>query len=401
MPTPVQQALNQIDGRRAAALGLDLARIDSPTGETRAVAERFAAELRGLGLEVDLFRDFPATPVVIASLPGEGPRTLIFNGHLDTVPIPHAAPAIEGDRLTGRGTFDMKGPLASVIEMLRAASEAGLRFPGRIAVIAHGLHEAPGGRSEDLIAAIRAGRIAGDAVIVCETGAAALPVIQLGMGIFQATFRREGDATHELQTALGTPHPAFAAAEALLALEALGERLAAVPLPYVGSETVFTGQAHCGDFYNRFPVAAQIEGTRRYAPERTADEAAAELRALLDPIAARRGLALELTFSKVRDGCRIDAEHPLARALRAAYAGVTGRQLPLCGNRVVADASIFANDAGIPAVYHGPAGEGAHGDRESVPIAELERAARVYLLAAWNYLNEGTSDPRPESMQRS
>jgi di/tripeptidase len=56
---------------------------------------------------------------------------------------------------------------------------------------------------------------------------------------------------------------------------------------------------------------------------------------------------------------------------------------------MVADASIFEKVAGIPAVYHGPAGEGAHGDRESVPIAELERVARVYLLTAWRYLGGG------------
>src|SRR5439155_22967815 len=124
-----------------------------------------------------------------------------------------------------------------------------------------------------------------------------------------------------------------------------------------------------------------------YTPERTADVVAAELRALLEPISTRRGLVLEFSFSKVRDGCRIDEQHPLVGAIRAAYSQVTGRPLPFCGNRIVADASIFEKEAGIPAAYHRPAGEGAHGDLESAPITELERVARAYLLTAWRYLS--------------
>ncbi len=63
---------------------------------------------------------------------------------------------------------------------------------------------------------------------------------------------------------------------------------------------------------------------------------------------------------------------------------MTGDDLPLTGSRVVADGSIFARH-GIPAVYHGPEGEGAHGDVERVPIAELERATKVYLYTLSEY----------------
>jgi acetylornithine deacetylase/succinyl-diaminopimelate desuccinylase-like protein len=46
--------------------------------------------------------------------------------------------------------------------------------------------------------------------------------------------------------------------------------------------------------------------------------------------------------------------------------------------RLVADGAAF-HEAGIPSVYHGPMGSGAHGDVESVEVAELVRATRVYL----------------------
>jgi acetylornithine deacetylase/succinyl-diaminopimelate desuccinylase-like protein len=65
-------------------------------------------------------------------------------------------------------------------------------------------------------------------------------------------------------------------------------------------------------------------------------------------------------------------------ALRAAYEDVTGAALDLVGLKVVADGALFSQ-AGIPTVYHGPVGTGAHADVEKMPVAELVRATRVYV----------------------
>ena len=45
---------------------------------------------------------------------------------------------------------------------------------------------------------------------------------------------------------------------------------------------------------------------------------------------------------------------------------------------MVADGALFAA-AGIPTVYHGPVGSGAHADVEFMPVDELVRAAEVYV----------------------
>jgi acetylornithine deacetylase/succinyl-diaminopimelate desuccinylase-like protein len=391
-----QSAIDEVCPERAAALTLDLVSIPSPTGDTAAVSGRFAEELRSLGMEVELFREFPATPVVIGRLPGSGPgRTLILNGHLDTVPIPHAPPERRNGRVYGRGTADMKGPLAAAVEALRAARAAGLRFAGEVVLCAHGLHEAPDGHAEDLEAALRRGAVRGDAAIVLEAAHDTLPVTGLGSGIYRAAFRRPvrgasraAPVTHELMTPPGTPHPAPAAAEAVLALRGLSEALQKTHVERIGPESVFIGQVHCGDSFNRFPNEAWIEGVRRYGPDRTAAEVGAELRALLEPVAARHGLELAFTFTRVRDGFRVSPDHPLVAALQAAVTAESGAPLPLTGIKIVADAPVFQKTAGIPCLYHGPAGEGAHGDVESIAESELGRAARVYLRTLAAYLGE-------------
>lgn len=389
----ITTALESISRERAAELTLELVRIPSPTGDTVDVSRRLATELQSLGMEVTWFDRLPATPVVIGRLPGTpGGKTLILNGHLDTVPIPHPEPERREGRVYGRGSIDMKGCIVAAVEAVRALQESGTKLAGDVVICAHGLHEAPGGHAEDLIAAIQEGAVTGDAAIVLEIGHDALPVAGLGSGITTARFTRPGAVTHELKTAAGTPHPAFAVAEAALGLQALNERLKQVHVPGIGPESFHVGQVHCGDFFNRYPNAGWIEGLRRYGPENSAEFAEAELRSLLGPIGERHGLDFEMTFEKVRDGFRIAPDHPLVTSLQQAFRDDTGRELPITGIRIIADAPIFDKVGGIPCLYHGLAGESAHSDLEWVDESELERAARVYLRTAVNFLGLANGD---------
>ena len=168
-------------------------------------------------------------------------------------------------------------------------------------------------------------------------------------------------------------------------LERLGAELARRPIPYVGAESVFVGELHGGDFFNRFPVAARLTGTRRWAPERTHAEVEAEMRELCRAVAEEYGLAVDLRLEATREGFRVDEAAPIVGMVRAVYREVNGRELPLGGTRTVADASIFAREAGVPALYHGPRGSGHHGDEEAMPVVELSRIARELALVAVDF----------------
>jgi len=64
---------------------------------------------------------------------------------------------------------------------------------------------------------------------------------------------------------------------------------------------------------------------------------------------------------------------------------VTGSTLPLGAKPFVDDGNHFVARAGIPALTHGPAAIGAHTTQEHVPVAELVRVAKVYVLTALNF----------------
>jgi acetylornithine deacetylase/succinyl-diaminopimelate desuccinylase-like protein len=365
------------DAGRLRDLTLELVRVESPTGETRAAAELYAARLEELGMEVEVQRDaFPATPIVIGQLPGSrpGPR-VVLNGHLDTVPIPHAEPRVDGDRVYGRGAADMKGALACAAEAARLLG--GTDFAGELAIVAIGLHEAPGGRGEDLTHLLQAGFTA-DYAVVCElTQPGKVVVAHMGQATAEITVSRPGMPTHELQTPPGTPHPLLTAARVVEAIRRRTEELAEEEHPWVGAETYFVGELHGGDFYNRFPASCRIVGTRRWAPGNSLAAVEDEYRALLAEVAAESGCEIELDLRLVRGEYGIDPEHELVRALQAAHEVVTGVTLEPVGWKVVADGAVFSA-AGIPTVYHGPVGSGAHADVEYVEVAELVRAANVY-----------------------
>ena len=372
--------IEHVDDDRLRDLTLELVEIESPTGDTAQVASRYAQRLEEIGMEVEVLDEvFPATPIVIGRLRGgESGPSVVLNGHLDTVPIPHEPARIENGSVYGRGSADMKGALACAAEAARVLKESG-PFPGELVIIAIGMHEAPGGRGEDLTWLLRDHGFRADFAVVCELTGDTFLAAHMGQATVEITIARPGIVTHELKTAAGTPHPILAAGRVIDAIAARNAELAATEHPWVGAETYFLGEVHGGDFYNRFPTECRLVGTRRWAPGNTLEAVDIEFRELLAPIAAETGCSIELDLRLVRGAYSIDPEHPLARALRAGYRDVTGTELPLTGIKVVADAAVFQGEAAIPTVYHGPAGTGAHADVEFMPIAELVRATQVYL----------------------
>ncbi len=380
------------DRERMATLLLEMVEIPSPTGNSVAAAHHYSEQLRALGMDVTLHEEFPGAPSVVARLPLGGPGPVLeLNGHLDTVHVPHDPPRREGSRIYGRGAADMKGGLVAIHEAVRVLAGHRHALPGELLVVAHGLHEAPVGYGEDLEALVRRG-IKGDAAIVAEGASTILPIIGKGNVVFEVTLTRAGESAHELRTPPGAPSPLLLAAEVVRAMAARTTELAAAPLPYVGPETYFVGMLHSGDFYNRFPLTAQITGTRRYGVRTGFERVRRELEALVARAVDGADLHWEVRAQRDRDAFEISPATPIAEAVRAAYHEVTGAELPLGGVSIVGDVSIFVNDGGIPAVYHGPQGTGAHGDVEWIDIDELERAARVYVHAARRYLQGGDAE---------
>ena len=373
----------RVDPHRIARLTLEMVRIPSPPGQERAVSEFYAKTLREIGLNVELDEEFPDSPSVVARLAGRSAApTLQLDGHTDTIDLPGPAPRFEDGYIYGRGSEDMKASLAAMAEAARIIVEAGIQLQGSLLLTAHGRHESA--TNETLISLIGKG-VHGDAVIVTELGGHNLPIVGMGLAFFEIRISGDGEGIHETMAPRGAPHPVMAGYRTVQLLQEEAQRLAQQSIPYLGTEAIFVGRIQGGDYFNRLPASCTIAGTRRFGPQRALEEIRREFDRLAARVAEESGAQVDVWLDGV-EGYRIDENERLAEVLRQAHLRVTGRALPLAGTRAAANVPQFVHLAHVPALYYGATYLTAHSDHERVELAEVVRAAKVYIHAILDYL---------------
>lgn len=382
----VERIRNAVNRERLLDTAVALIGIPSPTREAGAVADRLAAILETDGFAVERpVADWPEAPAVVTRWhTGQPGRTLQFDGHLDTVPLPYMPPRIEGDILYGQGSADMKGGLAAAVEALRALRDTGALTKGAVLLTAHDHHEGPWGDSRQIHALIDEG-YCGDGVLIPEYLADRITIAGRGQAVLDIAVRRDGEKIHEVLRPPGQPDVIAAGAEVVRRLTALGVELAGTTYPYVGSESVFIGQMHSGEMFNQSPVECRLSGCRRWVAGHAVEEVRQEFLGLMRQIEKETGTTIDAQFIFLRDGFRIDEGDPLVAALQAAHTAVAGSALPLGAKPFVDDGNSLCGRGNIPALTHGPAGHGAHTTNEWVPVSELVRVAEVYAAAAVAY----------------
>ncbi|MEW4569367.1 M20/M25/M40 family metallo-hydrolase [Tautonia sp. JC769] len=375
---------------RLLAIAERLIAVPSPTGSAGAAADALAEILGEEGFAVDRPEaGHPAAPAVVARLDGKRPgKTLQFDGHLDTVHLPFVPFAVEGDRIRGSGSSDMKGGLAAAVEGMLAARDAGVLEAGSILLTAHDLHEAPWGFGLQFDQMLMDG-IVGDAVLIPEPLCGHVPVAGRGQACWKITIRREGPPVHEVMRDPEAPRVIPVGAELVRRLHELDDRLAGQVDPVAGRSSVFVGQLHAGEIYNQDPPICWLEGTRRWVPGYDRHAVEAEFRGMLAELAAETGTTIEAEFQLVRDAFALDVNSTFVGVFQAARSAMDGEPLPTGPKAFVDDGNSVSALAGVPSITHGPLAGGQHTVEEWASIEDLMRVARLYALTAALYCPRG------------
>jgi acetylornithine deacetylase/succinyl-diaminopimelate desuccinylase-like protein len=383
-----EKILSQINVNRMVENLWRLVNIPSPTGRERAASVCFSEMLGEAGANVELDETIADSPNVIGHLKGSrAGRTIQLAGHIDHIDVAHTVPRRDKDIISGRGAADMKNGLAGILEIVRVLNETECDFAGEILVTVYGLHEAPEGDSRGLFGLLDKG-VKGDAGIVFEGPNDRAAVMANGMAIWNLTLRHKGQACHELSAGrerLELFRAVLAVGEVLLEKDRkLKEQVNKYSL--LPAESLFVGQLHYGDFYNRLPDVCTMQGTRRWHPDKSFDEVKEDFAKLIQAVSIPEDVRIENEWMFVGDSYEISPDESIVKSLCRSYKAVFGKQLPVAGHNSVTDTCRLVGRGNVPTVLWGFGTETGHSNNEYVKISQLESSCKVAVSAVLDYL---------------
>lgn len=382
----------QISRQQLTSTLADLVRIPSvnpdlnpgATGE-RDIAEAIASRLETTpGISVELQDAGSGRPNVIAVV-GEGPgKTLILNGHIDTVGVTGMddpfEPRIEGNRLYGRGACDMKGADAAMIMLLEHVARAG-DFPGRLVATFVVDEEYASIGTEAICRDID--RWKPDAALVVE--GTDLDVCIAHKGFVWATITTRGHAAHGSKPREGIDAIAHMG-RVLGRMEVLSEKLEQRrPHAYVGTPSLHASLITGGQELSSYPATCVLQVERRTVPGESAEQVRAEFQAMLDDLAAADSrFSATLEMGLVRNAFETSEEAAIVTALRRGAGEYLGRQPELVGGSGWMDSALLSA-AGVPTAIFGPGGGGEHGLHEWTDLEMLHDFANILAAVAYDF----------------
>ncbi len=366
----------------ALTLARDLVAIDSrnPSLATdgpgeHAVATRLAEVLRAWGFRVELQDALPGRPNLLARIgPATSGRTLLLNGHLDTVGTegmthPPFASDLRDGRLYGRGSTDMKAGIAAMCAAAVRAVDAGLS--GELLVTAVVDEEYGSAGTRHLL--LRG--ITADAAIVTEPTRLAICPSHKGFAWAEVTVH--GRAAHGSRHDVGVDaiaHTALVIAELDTHQRTV---LTGITHPLLGRASLHAGTIVGGTGPSTYAERCTVTFERRTLPGERETIFAEELDAAITRVRARhRDFHATVTIGLTQQPNDLAPSHPLVRTLEAACTaqGVAPR---IEGLSCWTDAALLSA-AGIPALCFGPGDIAlAHAAEEWVAVDEIQQATAI------------------------
>ena len=253
-------------------------------------------------------------------------------------------PRIEGDRLYGRGSYDMKAGVAAALIACRDAAKLDLAGDVVVAAVADEEYASLG--IQEVLSSVRA-----DAAVVTEPTELELVVAHKGFAWIELDVA--GRAAHGSRPHLGVD-AILKTGPLLVALADLDRSLGARLHPLLGRGSLHASLIDGGTELSSYPSRCTLKLERRTLPGETVADVEAEIDGLLEECrSADPELAVERRTLLTRDPFEVDLDAEIVSIIGSAL-GVT----QVGGASYWADSGFIAA-AGVRTVLLGPGGEGA------------------------------------------
>ena len=399
-----------IDERRNELLDFTAALVATPSpnlpGDERAVVEVIQEKMRQLGLPPgQIVAKDPTRPNLLLRLKGQRPGpTLMLCGHTDTKPVGDASrwktdplkPVIADGKLYGLGSTDMKAAVAAMVYAVAALNQCDTDYAGDILLALVADEEYAATYGSEFLA--REYPLDADIALLGEPSGISgkefeyLHLLSRGISCFKV--RVFGTQMHSsLSDRLPAVNASVKLAEVLTRMNK-ELKLTFTPHALCRKPTVNLGNTLSGGVnYGVYPGVAEFKADIRTLPGMTRDQLASDINTFLDTMRREdASLKVELEFEKPpmdwRPATEVPEDHPFVGVLLSTAEQVLGWQPQVTAFPGATDAMSFQGIAGIPTIpSFGPGWLPlAHGPNECVGLDATVDAARIYALAAQQYL---------------
>ncbi len=361
---------------------------ENPPGDEREIAATSERLLANLGLGAEFVEPLPGRMSTISTW-GEGPgRTLLFNGHYDVVPAldpagwPHPPYSghVEGGKLYGRGSSDMKSGIAACLGAVAALKRAGFEPAGRLVMHFVADEEALGTHGTKFLVANGYCDGATESLVGEPTG---MHLVTSERGAVWLRITTEGVSAHGSSPRLGVN----AVDHMSRIVRVLSEMRFKKLHEMLGAPTVNVGTIHGGSKVNMVPDRCVIEVDRRTLPGESLEEVVGEIEQIIDTVRQDvPDLKARVEVDDWAEASETPEETSLVGLLTEARdaLGIEGSEVGYAG---ATDARFLINQAKIPSIIFGPGDlYQAHTTGEHVDVELLVQATQAYAHAFVRFL---------------
>ena len=388
---------NVIDNNEIIKLLEDLISIPSYKGiknqETK-VAEYIHELFQNEGIESEIIKLQDGRANLIARIKGNSTgKTLLFTGHMDTVPpydMPDALTLTrEGDKLIGRGTNDMKGPLACMIMAMIGIKRMNIELGGDLIFAGVADEEEKSIGTIDLIER----GIEADGAIVGEPSN--LDICIAHRGLEWIDFEFIGKTVHGGKQAEGI-NAVLKASNFIQALEnKLIPKLSERSHPATGHSTMNYGTINGGTQPSTVAGSCVLSIDRRWIPGEKYDDVLNEYAELIEEMRNDdpefKCNIKVMNESKMKEGyvheaMEIDQNHILVDLLNKSCEKEIKTTPKKTYFPAWSDGGLLNRYGGIPTLIFAPGDlETAHSKDEFIDVNQLMPAVKIYLQTAFEF----------------
>lgn len=362
-------------------------KIDEPI--EKEVAKLIFQKLKKIGLSPKFEGISKERPNVIAILGKKG-KTLIFNGHMDTIPpdpgynFNHFSGKIENGKLWGVGALDMKSSLCAFIFSAKALLKFRDKVKGKLC-LQFAVDEEPMAASKYGTRFLLEKGYGGDAAIVGEPGSHKITIGNKGGYRFR--LKVYGEACH---TGSREWEEKEKGKNAILEMTKAIKELQNFSFPdkdylvFPGRKNIFTFPTMIsgGKSVNMVPSFCEALGDVRILPKVTEKFIENQIKERLD----KTGIKYKLEKIVYVPSVFTNKREALVQILNKNTKAILKEAPKIEGSGPWSDMWMFI-EKGIPTVNFGCKGEGFHSKNEYVDLKNLIDVTKIYSLAALEFLN--------------